>query len=119
MCNDFSRADLLAPRIKSIAYPSAERLGIVCFSQAHDESGAFAVAGRCHYEEYAIEELTRKVYLRMLYCGAARVGDGNSDVVGVETAGVLLSMARGVFCAESDSEAGELGETPEERPRLS
>ena len=46
-------------------------------------------------------------------------GDGISDVVGVKTARVLLSMARGVSCAESDSEAGELGETPKERRRLS
>ena len=73
MCNDFSKADLLAPRLKSLAYPSAERLGIVCFSQAHDESRTFAVARRCHYEEDAIIELRRKNYQRVLYCGAARI----------------------------------------------
>lgn len=73
MCHDFSKADLLAPRLKSLAYPSAERLGIVCFRQAHDESRTFAVARRCHYEEDAIIELRRKYYQRVLDCGATRI----------------------------------------------
>ena len=46
-------------------------------------------------------------------------GDGGSGVVGVKAVRLPLSMERGESCTESNSDAGELGETPDERRRLS
>ena len=45
-------------------------------------------------------------------------GDGKSDVVGVKPVRLTPFMERGEVCAASNSDAGELGETPEERRRL-
>ena len=47
-----------------------------------------------------------------------KFGDGKSDVVGVKPVRLPSSMERGEVCAESNSDAGELGESPEERRRL-
>ena len=68
ICNDLSRKDLLAMRFKSLMYPSAKRLGILRFSQPHDDAGSLRVAGRYHYEEDTIGQLTRNDYWRMLQC---------------------------------------------------
>ena len=65
-CNDLSKADLLTMRFKSLMYPSAESPGILRFSHPHDDAGSLGVARRCHYEEDAIGQLTRKDYWRML-----------------------------------------------------
>ena len=54
MCNDLSKADLLAMRFKSLTYPSAKHHSTLRFSQAHDEAGSLGVARSCHYEEDAI-----------------------------------------------------------------
>lgn len=45
-------------------------------------------------------------------------GDGKSDVVGVKPVRLPPSMERGEVCAESNSDAGELGKIPEELRRL-
>ena len=65
MCNDFPESDLLALRLESSTYASAERHGVLRFSQTHDEARTFAVARGSHYEEDAIGQLTRKHYLRL------------------------------------------------------
>ena len=73
MCNDFSTADLLPTRFKSLMYSSAKRFGILGLSQPHDDAGSLKIAGRCHNEEDAIGQLARKDYGRMLQCCATRV----------------------------------------------
>lgn len=73
MCNDSSKADLLAMISKSLMYPSAEGHGILRFGQAHDDTGSLGVARRCHYEEDAIGQLTRKEYRRMFQRGTAGI----------------------------------------------
>ena len=62
MCNDLSKANLLAMTFKSPMYPSAKSPGILRFSQAHDDARGLEAARRLHYEEGTIGQLTRKDY---------------------------------------------------------
>ena len=70
MRNDFPRADLLTLRLKSMTYPSTKAPGILCFDQAHDIAGTFAVPGGYHDEEYPIRQPMGKVYQRVPQCYA-------------------------------------------------
>ena len=63
-CNDLPQADLLAQRLKSSTYASTKRLGILCFSQTHDEAGtSFAASRRGHNEGDAVGQFVRENYL--------------------------------------------------------
>ena len=73
MCNDLSKADLLTMRFKSLTYAGAKHHGTLRFNQAHDDAGSLGVARRCHYEEDAIGQLTRKGYWWMLQRCATQV----------------------------------------------
>ena len=63
-CNDPPQADLLAQRLKSSTYASAKRLGVLCFSQTHDEAGtSFAAPRRGHDEGDAVGQFAGENYL--------------------------------------------------------
>ena len=63
-CNDPPQADLLAQRLKSSADASAKRLGILGFSQTHDEAWAsFTATRRGHDEGDAVGQFAGKFYL--------------------------------------------------------
>ena len=62
-CNDPPQADLLAERLKSSANASAKRLGVLCFSQTHDEAGTtFATTRRGHDEGDAVRQFAGENY---------------------------------------------------------
>ena len=63
-CNDPPQADPLTLRLKSSTYASAKSLGILCFSQTHDEAGtSFSVTRRSHNEGDAVGQFAGKNYL--------------------------------------------------------
>ena len=63
-CNDPPQADPLTQRVKSSTYASAKSLGILCFSQTHDEAGtSLAITRRGHNKGDAVGQFAGENYL--------------------------------------------------------